>query len=73
MEDYGIGADKGALESAFEFGMFGDKKIPFTDQKIGGYAWEGDELIPYFNKEKQIIQKACFVTKEINQEGISEK
>ena len=58
MEDYGIGADKGALESAFEFGMFGDKKIPFTDQKIGGYAWEGDELIPYFNKEKQIIQDA---------------
>ena len=62
MEDYGIGADKSLLygdeDSAYEFGMFGDKKIPFTDQKIGGYAWEGEGLLPYFNKEKQTIQDA---------------
>jgi len=62
MEDYGIGADKSLLfgdeGSAYEFGMFGDKKIPFTDQKIGGYAWEGEGLLPYFNKEKKIIQDA---------------
>ncbi len=36
---------------------------------------DNSDNIPEFflDKEKQIIQKACFVTKEINQEGISEK
>jgi len=70
MEDYGIGTDKSVLSDSYEFGMFGDKKIPFTDQKIGGYAWEGDELIPYFNKEKQIIQDAHVLGDVVGSLGI---
>jgi len=74
MEDYGIGADKSLLfgdeGSAYEFGMFGDKKIPFTDQKIGGYAWEGEGLLPYFNKEKQTIQDAHVLSDIVGSLGL---